>query len=305
MKPFIFRGLALIVGLIMFITAPVEGQSSPDTTTYLMIRADDIGMSHSVNMALKELLETGYPVSASVMFPCPWYKEAVSLLKEYDNVSVGIHLTLNSEWENYRWGPITGREAVPSLVDKDGHFYHTTEPLRNNPPLRKDMEKELRAQIERALQSGLRIDYVDYHMGTMGIPGFRDVTQQLAREYNLGMWGDYNTPRWSSHYAAAPEDKTDSLVTMVNKFEPGYNYLMVHIGHDDAELGAMKDMNSTGSISVEMSKHRQGELDALTSDAFAEALKENGIRLVTFKDLMDAKGIEEVERFKDVGDQED
>ena len=82
----------------------------------LIIRADDIGMSHSVNMAMQKLVSTGMPVSVSVLFVCPWYQEAVEILKQHPNVSVGIHLALNSEWKNYRWGPVTGSTAVPSLT---------------------------------------------------------------------------------------------------------------------------------------------------------------------------------------------
>lgn len=300
MKRFTSRFFVLSFGLMLFITLPVISQpsanSSEDEAIYLMIRADDMGMSHSVNMALKELLEAGYPASVSVMFASPWWKETVAILKEYDDVSIGIHLTLNSEWENYRWGPITGIEAVPALVDEEGYFYHTTEPLKENPPPKEEMEKELRAQIERARATGLRIDYVDNHMGIGGIPGFREVVDKLTEEYGIAKWGQYRTPRWASQYAAHPNDKADSLVTMVNQFEPGYNYIMAHIGIDDSELRAMKDMNASGSLSVEMSAHRQGELTGLTSDAFAKALKERNVRLVTFKDLMDAKEIEETEQ---------
>jgi hypothetical protein len=87
---------------------------------YLIIRSDDAGMSHSVNMALQRLIETGLPVSISVMFPTPWYQETVEILKRYPAVSVGIHLTLNSEWKNYRWGPVFGSTAVPTVVDAEG-----------------------------------------------------------------------------------------------------------------------------------------------------------------------------------------
>ena len=292
MKAIVFRGL-LVLFMAALMVAPAQGQITQELSEdqkYLMIRADDIGMSHSVNMALRELLETGYPVSASVMFPTPWYKEAVAILKAYDNVSVGIHLTLNSEWEYYRWGPITGREAVPSLVDEDGHFHHKTEPLKENPPSKEEMKKELRAQIERARKSGLRIDYMDYHMGIKGIPGFNEVLEELAEEYDLGMWGEYDTPRFADHYAVAPEAKAASLVSMVNNLSKGFNYIMTHVGIHNDELSAMKDMNSEGSLSLEMSEHRQGELTALTSGAFARALQENEVQLVTYKDLMETKG---------------
>lgn len=290
---------AIGFGLLLLGTSPVKGQSSADSSedpVYLMIRTDDLGMSHSVNMGLKKLLDTGYPVSVSVMFACPWYPEAVEILKQYDNTSVGIHLTLNSEWKHYRWGPVTGREAVPSLVDENGFFFHSASTLYENNPKRSEVEKELRAQIERALDSGLQIDYVDYHMGTAtGDPMFRNVTEKLAKEYGLGLWGYFPGERYDSHYRARPEDKPDSLVAMVNRMKPGYNYMVTHVGLDNEELGAMKDMN-TGAPLANMSANRQGELDALASDAFAKALKENRIQLVTFKDLIDAKGLNNMKR---------
>jgi len=267
-----------------------------ETEKYLMIRTDDVGMSHSVNTAVGKLLDTGYPVSVSVMFACPWYQEAVSILKEYENASIGIHLTLNSEWEHYRWGPVAGREAVPSLVDESGYFFHSSSTLYNNQPKRSELEKEIRAQIERALASGLEIDYVDYHMGTaMGDPMFRKVTEDLAKEYKLGLWGYFGSTEYYDHYRASPKDKIDSLITMVNRMEPGYNYLVTHVGIDDAELGAMKDMNNSSPL-AEMSANRQGELDGLTSEAFANALKENNIKLVTFGDLIEIKGLEYMKR---------
>lgn len=290
---------ALFLGILLFSSITGLSQSSDNTSespTYLMIRTDDVGMSHSVNMGVTKLLDTGYPVSVSVMFACPWYQEAVAILKKYDNVSAGVHLTLNSEWEYYRWGPVAGREAVASLVDENGYFFHSASSLYKNNPKRKEVKRELRAQIERALASGLRIDYVDYHMGTATRdPMFRKVTEQLAREYDLGMWGYFSSNEYYNHYRARPEDKTDSLVAMVNRMMPGYNYLVTHVGIDNTELGAMKDMNNSSPL-AEMSANRQGELNALTSEAFAKALEERNIKLVTFKDLIDAKGLDKMKR---------
>ncbi len=90
-------------------------------------------MSHSVNMALERLISTGIPVSLSVMFPTPWYQERVEMLKRHPDVSVGVHLTRNSEWKSYRWGPVLGRSLVPTLVDADGYFFPTSETLHSNP----------------------------------------------------------------------------------------------------------------------------------------------------------------------------
>src|SRR6476620_3495947 len=100
----------------------------------ILIRCDDIGMCHSVNMAAEQVLKTGIPVSMSVMVPCPWFAEAVEMLKKYPNVSVGIHLTLNSEWKQYRWGPVAGAQAVPSLVDSFGNFFPSRAALFGNNP---------------------------------------------------------------------------------------------------------------------------------------------------------------------------
>src|SRR5438445_10354262 len=162
-------------------------RQAPDPVS-LIIRSDDAGMSHSVNMALQRLIDSGLPVSVSVMFACPWYQETVEILKRHPAVAVGIHLTLNSEWKNYRWGPVTGREAVPTLVDSNGYFFQSSEALYKNHPDVRQVEKELRAQIERARRSGLKIDYVDYHMGTATrSPEFREVAERLASEFGLGM----------------------------------------------------------------------------------------------------------------------
>jgi predicted glycoside hydrolase/deacetylase ChbG (UPF0249 family) len=94
-------------------------------------------MSHSVNTALERLIASGLPVSVSIMFPTPWYQETVAILKRHPSVSAGIHLTLNSEWRNYRWGPVLGRTAVPTLVDAEGYFFQSGDALRASHRLRR------------------------------------------------------------------------------------------------------------------------------------------------------------------------
>jgi predicted glycoside hydrolase/deacetylase ChbG (UPF0249 family) len=263
---------------------------------YLIIRTDDAGMSHSVNMGLEKLIESGLPVSVSVMFPTPWYQETVEILKRHPEVSVGIHLTLNSEWKNYRWGPVLGRTAVPSLVDADGYFFPTSEALhRNNPNLR-EVESELRAQIDRALHSGLKIDYVDYHMGTVvKYPEFREIGERLAREYGLGMSEYFGEVSHDPQYAAPPPNKTDSLLAMIGRLQPPLNLVVTHVGIDNAELGALIDMNTDGPL-PEMSKNRQGELDALTSQRFRDALSARNVRLLTYRQLIAIQGLQSMRR---------
>lgn len=181
-------------------------------------------------------------------------------------------------------------------MDETGHFFHSSAELYENNPDSDEIEMELRAQIERALDSGLSISYLDYHMETViNNPLFREVSEKLAAEYELGLWGYFVMKRWDPHYRAEPAAKTDTLVSMLESVDEGINYLITHVGIDDAELGALRDMNTDAPL-VNMSKHRQAELDALTSQAFARALEENGIRLITFRDLIHQKGLENMQR---------
>ena len=116
--------LAIVYTLALFAAHMVVSTTADanDQAKRLLIRCDDVGMSHTVNMAVRELLETGMPFSTSVMIACPWYLEAVEILKANPQIGVGIHLTLNSEWKDYKWGPVLGAAKVPSLVDANGHF---------------------------------------------------------------------------------------------------------------------------------------------------------------------------------------
>ena len=280
------------------VVGQVGASTHPSTAepVYLIIRTDDAGMSHSVNMGLEKLIATGLPVSVSVMFPTPWYQETVELLKRHPEVSVGIHLTLNSEWKNYRWGPVLGRTAVPSLVDNEGYFFASAAELYDHHPDLKEVERELRAQIERAKRSGLKIDYVDYHMGTvMRYPEFRDITERLAKEYGFGMSGYFGETQHDPQYAAPPPNKADSLEAMINRLSPRFNLVVTHVGIDDAELGALLDMNTSGPL-PDMSKNRQGELTALISQRFKDALKARNIQLLTYRQLIAMQGLKSMRR---------
>lgn len=298
------RLFVVLLCIALLLTSPtgVVGQADASKSAakpdqrYLVIRTDDAGMSHSVNMALEKLIATGLPISVSVMFPTPWYQETVDILKRHPEVSVGIHLTLNSEWKNYRWGPVLGRTAVPSLVDADGYFFPSAADLFKNNPNLGEVEKELRAQVERAMKSGLKIDYLDYHMGTVRQrPEFLAIAEKLAKEYGLGMSQYFGETSLDPQYEAAPPNKIDSLLVMVGRLQTPYNLVVTHVGIDNDELGALLDMNTSGPL-PDMSKNRQGELNALTSPRFAEAVKARNIRLITYRQLIQMQGLQSMRR---------
>ena len=262
---------------------------------YHLVRCDDIGMCHSVNMALQQVIESDLPISTSVMFACPWYQEAVEILKEHPEVSVGIHLTLNAEWKNYRWGPVLGKEAVPSLVDSLGYFFPSRSKLFANNSKFEEIEMELRAQIDRATNSGIKIDYIDYHMGAaVQTLELRRLVESLAEEYELGI-AQYFGEKYSSNTYNAPLDsKADSLVDVVDNLQPGINLQVIHIGLDTPEMQAMIDLNPFGL--ADMSKEREAELNSLLSDRFRDALTKNNIRSITYRDLIDMIGLENMKR---------
>ncbi len=296
MKTFYATALLFLFSFIS--VAQTQSIISQKEKIPILIRFDDIGMCHSVNMAARQMLELGFPVSASVMFTCSWWKEGIEILKAYPNVSIGIHLTLNAEWKNYRWGPISGSSVVPSLVDGDGYFFPSRAKLFANNPKLSEIETELRAQIERAIHSGVKIDYVDYHMGAaMQTLETRAIVEKLAAEYNLAISRYFDEVDVEGGYSAPVANKLDTLVMKVSTLQAGGTKLFVfHIGIDDAELSAMEDLNISGP--KDMSKHRQAELNALISPQFQKAIHDKKFRLVNYRTLIEEKGLSNMKRPK-------
>ncbi|MNY06576.1 hypothetical protein D3C86_1393380 [compost metagenome] len=225
-------------------------------------------MNHSVNTAIKEVAETGIPFSTSVMFACPWYQETVSILKNYPNLSVGVHLTLNAEWKYYRWGPVAGRTAVPSLVDSNGYFYSSTAQFLASNYKLDEVEKELAAQIERALNSGLKIDYVDYHMGTaMSTPEMRTIVEKLAKKYGLGI-SHYFGEQYKTMFEIPVVKKQEVFFDHLTHLDPkGVALMIFHVSKFDPEMQALIDMNSPDMQAVNnepiVAIHRSTELKIL------------------------------------------
>ncbi len=255
----------------------------------LMVRCDDIGMCHSVNVAAKELAETGIPLNYSIMFVCPWYQDAVDLLKEYNNVCFGIHLTLNSEWKYYRWGPCAVTSDVSSIVDESGYFYPTRGTAYAADLKLEEIEIEMRAQIERALRSGLDIKYCDTHMSTLDSrQEIHEIIVRLANEYGLIFSEFVSDYRMGGMYSQPPKEKEAAVLGQLEKMDlKGVNLLACHLGKTGPEMDVLVDVNETGPKN--MSKHREAELNVLKSKAFRRAVKNNNIRLSTYAEEYEVK----------------
>jgi predicted glycoside hydrolase/deacetylase ChbG (UPF0249 family) len=156
-----------------------ERLGHPPDAKLLIINCDDLGSTRSANVAAYDALRSGLATSATLMVPCPWARDAAA---QYRGEDVGVHLTLNAEWETYRWGPIT---HSPSLLDGDGGFPRTIEDVWDHADL-EEVRKECRAQIERAIFWGFDVSHLDSHMGTLQLrPEFFDVYLELAVEFAL------------------------------------------------------------------------------------------------------------------------
>ncbi|MGA9294563.1 MAG: ChbG/HpnK family deacetylase [Ignavibacteriaceae bacterium] len=290
--------LNFLLLFIMIIIIAGETFLVPGTNaqTKLIVRCDDIGMCHTVNMAAKKLIETGIPFSTSVMFTCPWYKEAVEILKENPQISIGIHLVLNSEWKYYKWGPVAGRSAVQSIVDSNGYFYQSEEDFAKCGYKLSEAETELRSQIERAIKSGLHIDYIDAHMTTaVSTPELKALVEKLAKEYHLGI-SRYFNENYNTLWADPPEKKFSRLMGIVNNLKKNeINLLVVHLGMETEEMNALIDMNNPDDP-YRVSQHRQAELLALSSRGFEDAVSKNNIKLITYRDLISQVGLDSMKR---------
>jgi len=160
-------------------TTLAERLGHPADAKLLIVNCDDLGSSYAANVGVYEALREGVATSASLMVPCPWAREAAA---RYRGEDVGVHLTLNAEYDLYRWGPLT---HAPSLLDGDGGFPRTLEDVWEHADL-DEVRRELRAQIERAIYWGFDVSHLDSHMGTLQLrPEFFDVYLELAVDFGL------------------------------------------------------------------------------------------------------------------------
>src|SRR5438874_2307282 len=189
-------GLRTCTGLIvalLAIAAGATGQTKnvaerlgyPAQAKLLIIHADDLAVAHSVDAASFDALDKGAVSSASIMVPTPWMTEVAAYAKSHPNADLGLHLTLTSEWQTYRWGSVASKDAVPSLYDSTGTLASDVPPvaMRAKP---QEVERELRAQVDRALSLGIHPTHLDSHMGALfATPELLATYVKVAHDYHL------------------------------------------------------------------------------------------------------------------------
>lgn len=273
----------------------------PAGTKLLILHADDLAMSHSENQASFEGLFSGAVNSASIMIPCPWLPEVASFAKGFPKADLGLHLTLTSEWKHYKWGPAAPRGVVSSLVDSLGYFHDNCATLVAN--ARPDeVEIELRAQIEKAKAMGINPTHLDSHMGCLFFTTseFLQIYLKLGREYQIPTMlgrdllaqipaakGIVLTEKdivVDRILTASPEDYKSGMAAYYERtlrdLQPGVSVLLMHLAYEGPEMqGVSYEHPDWGSA------WRQADFDFFSSETCKQILGEEGIQLVTWREL--------------------
>ena len=277
-----------------------ERLGHPRDAKLLILHADDIGVAHSENAASFDALDKGVVNSGSIMMPTPWVTEVAAYAKAHPNADLGLHLTLNSEWNTYRWGGLAPRDQTSSLHDPDGTFPREPDVMVKRAKL-DEVERELRAQIDRAYAIGIKPTHVDSHMGALyGTPDLFRTYAKVARSYKLPFLHFIGGADPAIVATLQPSDIVADAVIMrlqkgsieewrkfyldaIRDMKPGLTVILVHLGYDDAELRAVTTgWDSWGA------DWRQRDYDVLTSAEFRQALKDNKVVMVTWRDVQRA-----------------
>ena len=275
------------------------------TDKLLLIHADDVGMCHSVNVATTEAMEKGVVTCASIMVPCPWFPEIAAYCRAHPEKDFGLHLTLTSEWQHYRWRPLTSAKEAPGLLDKEGFIHRSeTDTARSAKPA--EVKKEIRAQIARAREFGIKPTHIDSHMGTLFAGIFYPVYTEVGQETGLMPMVLYPTPEriaqaktefgfdalasyqqlkkqnfvFLDYLKEGAEGKTletrrKHYYDSFRALKPGVTEFIVHLSLDDAEI-----RNITGNWEA-----RWNEYQIMTDPRTRVLLNELGIKLIGYREL--------------------
>jgi predicted glycoside hydrolase/deacetylase ChbG (UPF0249 family) len=309
MKRLTFKTLLLVALFVCCVKAaaqaPAEVKSLaarlgyPAGAKLLIVHADDLGAAHSINAATAKAFETGFVSSGSIMVPCPWLPEVAAYARAHPDADLGLHLTLTSEWKTYRWGGVLSKDRAPTLYNAEGYLYPTESEAAARIDVR-EAEAEIRAQIERARSLGISPTHLDSHMGTLyqTRPLF-EMFLRVARENRLPVRVSREMFARAPYLPAAlgpepvvldriagadpsvtPERWAEFYADLIKNLRPGVTELVVHLAYDDEEMRAVtQDHPDWGAA------WRQRDFDFVTSEAFRRLLKENDVKLITWREI--------------------
>ncbi|MBX2953836.1 MAG: serine hydrolase [Leadbetterella sp.] len=267
---------------------------SQDSSPRLIMRGDDMGYSHSGNLALLKSSLQGIQTSIEVIAPAPWFPEAVKMLQENPGIDVGLHFALTSEWDNVKWRPLT---EAKSLRNADGYFYSMIQKNSYYPGQAimdhgfelRDIEMELRAQIELLKKYVPRVSHISGHMGcTLFTPEVKALVRKVAAEYGLPVVDsdavkDFGIEYiWIDSRNKSTEERIDAFIRQLDKLENHKTYVFLeHPGLDNEELRAIHHIGYEN-----VAQDRQAVTDLFTSEKVKMAIYRKGIRLVSYREAL-------------------
>jgi predicted glycoside hydrolase/deacetylase ChbG (UPF0249 family) len=297
----------LLFVIIMFVASWVAAQQTlaerlgyAKDTKLLIIHSDDLGVSHSENEASTLAMEKGSVSSASIMVPTPWFSEIAAYAAARPKSDFGLHFTLTSEWKYYKWRPLA--DNVMGLMNKDGFFYSSVDSVYASAKI-EEVEKELRAQIEKAKQFGIDVTHFDSHMGALfNNPAYVKVLVKLAREYKVpamlvktGPNAVFNVPFTDltdkdifvdAIHTANPDNFKNGMAVyytgVINSMKPGLNIFIIHTAYNDKEMQSVTvDHPEWGAA------WRQADYNFFSSEECRNLLKAQNIKVITWREIRD------------------
>jgi chitin disaccharide deacetylase len=272
-------------------------------TKLLIIHADDIGVSQSENAASIYAMEKGSVSSGSIMVPCPWMGDIAAYARNHPDADLGLHLTLTSEWKNYKWGPVTPVTQVSSLANTNGYLYSVIDSLYMlaRPA---DVEKEIRAQVEKAKLYGIDPTHFDAHMGCLfGTPEYLQLLIKMGREYKVPvllnseafkMVFNIDITKYISDnevlvdklFMAQPNDYKNGMSNyytgIFKSLQPGLSCILLHAAYENHEMQAVTiDHPDYGAA------WRQADFNFFTSAECRNLLQQQKIKVITWKEIRD------------------
>ncbi len=253
----------------------------------LITRADDMGYTHTGNLAILDSLRYGIIRSAAILAVSPWFEEAAKLAREYSNLCFGVHLGIIGEWRGYRWRPVLPYSEIRTLVDENGFLWRYPAEFWEHNPDMAELEKEFRAQVELARKYGVRVDYIDTHYIMPYDPKFRPIVERIGKDYGIPvscLLGEHEVDDFGI-YQIPPEEKEKALAAILEGLGPGVHLLIGHPGYPSLENDALvhtapKDVQMLG-----VGRLRAAETLAYTSPRIKRLVENRGIKLMSYREF--------------------
>jgi predicted glycoside hydrolase/deacetylase ChbG (UPF0249 family) len=293
-------------GLTMNSNPALKKLGFAESDRVVIIHTDDIGVSHASHAACTDLWTASIISSSAVMVPCAWFPKVAAYCRSNSKVDMGVHITLTCEYDNYRWGPVSSREARTGMLDTEGFLPRTSAEIQaNGDP--DAVGCEMLAQVERAIAAGIQPTHADTHMGTVFHHKFFPTYVQIARQFKIPVmiprldedglkrWGfTGDAAAWAlnmlremeednlpllDHIAGMPLDKPEHRIEQVfaaiDALQPGLTHFIIHPSHDTPEARAMSpDLPS-----------RIGDYETFMDERVRQHLKNAGVQVIGYRDL--------------------